>query len=106
MTSIVPSIFCTNSSCDTECGYSLLVENVSRDLLGTDWTTKLSYENDGEISTSQFSLNASTHLFGTEFITIRNEISAKKDEPVSASSSATVNDDTDMSYKVFIEMLY
>ena len=106
VTSIVPSIFCTNSSYDTECGYSLLVENVSRDLLGTDWTTKLSYENDGEISTSQFSLNASTHLFGTEFITIRNEISAKKDEPVSASSSATVNDDTDMSYKVFIEMLY
>ena len=105
VTTVAPSIFCTNGSFETDCGFSLMVENISRNILGSDLTTKLSYESIGDTSTTALSLNATTHLFGNKFIKMSNKVTAKQAD-TSTSSSASTSGDVDVSYKVFIEMLY
>ena len=104
VTTVAPSIFCTNGSFETDCGFSLMVENISRNILGSDLTTKLNYEAIGDTTTTALSLNATTHLFGNKFIKLSNKITAKQDD--GSSSSASTSSDVDVSYKVFIEMLY
>ena len=104
VTTVAPSIFCTNGSFETDCGFSLMVENISRNILGSDLTTKLNYEAIGDTTTTALSLNATTHLFGNKFIKLSNKITAKQDD--GSTSSASTSSDVDVSYKVFIEMLY
>ena len=106
VTTVAPSIFCTNGSFETDCGFSLMVENISRNILGSDLTTKLTYESIGDTTTTGLSLNATTHLFGSKFIKLSNKITAKQSDTNSSASSSPANDDVDVSYKVFIEMLY
>ena len=104
VTTVAPSIFCTNGSFETDCGFSLMVENISRNILGSDLTTKLNYEAIGDTTTTALSLNATTHLFGNKFIKLSNKVTAKQDD--GSASSASTSSDVDVSYKVFIEMLY
>ena len=106
VTTVAPSIFCTNGSFETDCGFSLMVENISRNILGSDLTTKLSYESIGDTTTTALSLNATTHLFGNKFIKLSNKVTAKQAESNSNSAPSSTSDDVDVSYKVFIEMLY
>lgn len=110
VTTIAPSIFCTAGNNDSECGYSFLAENVTRDVLNTDFTTRLSYESVGDLTTTSLSLKANTHLFGNKFIRLANEVSAKQDtkkkQASSSSPSTKVTSDPYLSYKVYIEMLY
>ena len=110
VTTIAPSIFCTASNNGSDCGYSLLAENVTRNVFNTDFTTRLSYESVGDLTTTSLSLRANTHLFGTTFIRLANEVSAKQDTRTSSSSASapatTVTSDPYLSYKVYIEMLY
>lgn len=104
VTTIAPSIFCASGSLETECGYSILAQNVTRNVMGTDLTTKLGYSAIGDVTTTSLSLNANSYLFGNKFIRLKNEISAKQDKPKAATTS--VSTDPYMSYKMYIEMLY
>ncbi|MCE2516704.1 MAG: hypothetical protein J4F41_02475 [Alphaproteobacteria bacterium] len=107
VTTLAPSIFCASGSLNTECGYSVLAENVTRNIMGTDLTTRLGYEEIGDMSTTSLSLKANTYLFDNTFIRVGNEISAKRDKPKAPSSTTTtVTSDPYMSYKLYIEMLY
>ena len=114
VTTIAPSIFCTGGSSETECGYSFLAENVTRNVLNTDFTTRLSYESIGDLTTTSLSLKANTHLFGNKFVRLANEVSASQETRTTSTSSASsssssstqVTSDPYLSYKVYIEMLY
>ena len=66
-------------------------ENISRNILGSDLTTKLNYEAIGDTTTTALSLNATTHLFGNKFIKLSNKVTAKQDDG-SASSASTSSD--------------
>ena len=79
-----------------------MVENISRNILGSDLTTKLNYEVIGDTTTTALSLNATTHLFGNKFIKLSNKVTAKQDD--GNTSSASTSSDVDVSYKVFISV--
>jgi hypothetical protein len=104
VTTLAPSIFCTASSLDNNCGYSFLAENTTRNIIGADVTAKLGYEALGDTATTSLSLTANTYLFDNSFIKLANEIAAEQDQPKDASRG--VKTDPKVSYKVYIEMLY